>query len=136
MLIDLSSLQDVEIDPAASTAIVRPAVEGQVLNAALAEHGLMFPTGHCPDVGIGVFLLNGGWGWNSRAWGRRVSASAPSTWLPQTDGWSGRTRPPIRNSSEPRATEALASSAGSPDSTSPCGPAGRFRAPLAELETP
>ena len=29
----------------------------------------MFPGGHCPTVGIGGFLLQGGFGWNSRHWG-------------------------------------------------------------------
>ena len=29
----------------------------------------VLPLGHCPSVGIGGFLLQGGWGWNSRAIG-------------------------------------------------------------------
>jgi FAD/FMN-containing dehydrogenase len=29
----------------------------------------MFPAGHCPTVGLGGFLLQGGFGWNSRKWG-------------------------------------------------------------------
>src|SRR5262249_20161431 len=30
---------------------------------------LFFPSGHCMSVGLGGFLLQGGFGWNSRAWG-------------------------------------------------------------------
>lgn len=37
---------------------------GKELNDALAVHGLFFPGGHCPDVGLGGFLLQGGMGWN------------------------------------------------------------------------
>ena len=36
---------------------------------ALAPHGLLFPGGHCSDVGLGGFLLQGGFGWNGRAFG-------------------------------------------------------------------
>ncbi|MFM2327226.1 MAG: hypothetical protein RIR31_1428, partial [Bacteroidota bacterium] len=35
----------------------------------LQKHGLLFPGGHCPTVGIGGFLLQGGQGWNARGWG-------------------------------------------------------------------
>jgi FAD/FMN-containing dehydrogenase len=35
----------------------------------LAERGRLFPGGHCPTVGIGGFLLQGGQGWNARGWG-------------------------------------------------------------------
>ena len=31
--------------------------------------GRFFPGGHCPTVGIGGFLLQGGQGWNARGWG-------------------------------------------------------------------
>jgi FAD/FMN-containing dehydrogenase len=29
----------------------------------------MFAGGHCPDVGLGGFLLQGGMGWNCKNWG-------------------------------------------------------------------
>ena len=35
----------------------------------LEERGRFFPGGHCPTVGIGGFLLQGGQGWNARGWG-------------------------------------------------------------------
>lgn len=69
LLIDLSALDEVSIDRVGQRATVRPAVQGTVFNALLAEEGLVFPTGHCPSVGVGGFLLGGGYGWNSRALG-------------------------------------------------------------------
>jgi FAD/FMN-containing dehydrogenase len=69
MLIDLSRLTDVTFDPDTNTATVQPGVTGRDLNGLLAEPGRFFPSGHCPTVGLGGFLLQGGWGWNSRAIG-------------------------------------------------------------------
>lgn len=69
LLIDLSLLQDIDVDAAARVVRVRPAVRGPEINQALAAHGLYFPTGHAPTVGIGGFILGGGYGWNSRSWG-------------------------------------------------------------------
>ncbi len=69
MLLDLSRLQEWSINIHARTAWVRPGVIGSDLNRALKAHGLFFPTGHCMSVGLGGFLLQGGFGWNSRLWG-------------------------------------------------------------------
>ncbi len=69
MLIDLSRMNEAAFDPTLGIASVQPGVKGRDLNMLLAEHSLFFPSGHCPSVGIGGFLLQGGWGWNSRAIG-------------------------------------------------------------------
>ncbi|MEU6540007.1 FAD-binding oxidoreductase [Streptomyces sp. NPDC047000] len=69
LLIDLSALDEVEIDAPNRRASVRPAVQGTRFNALLAAEGLVFPSGHCPSVGVGGFLIGGGYGWNSRALG-------------------------------------------------------------------
>ncbi|HEY0535658.1 MAG TPA: FAD-binding oxidoreductase [Actinoplanes sp.] len=69
LLIDLSGLDEVSIDRDAGLATVRPAVRGVDFNAALGRTGLVFPSGHCPSVGLGGFLIGGGYGWNSRALG-------------------------------------------------------------------
>lgn len=69
MLIDLSRLDEISFDADSGIASAQPGVKGRDLNAVLAEHELFFPSGHCPSVGIGGFLLQGGWGWNSRAIG-------------------------------------------------------------------
>ncbi len=69
-LIDLSRMNRIiSIDPESMTAIVEPGAHGTAVKDALAEHDLFFPIGHCVGVGIGGFLLQGGFGWNSRAVG-------------------------------------------------------------------
>jgi FAD/FMN-containing dehydrogenase len=69
LLLDLSRLDDIVVDADARVATVGPAAKGPALNEALGRHGLFFPTGHAPTVGIGGFILGGGYGWNSRFWG-------------------------------------------------------------------
>ncbi len=69
LLIDLGQLDKVVIDGRARTAVIQPAVKGREFNRRLAAHGLAFPVGHCPTVPMSGFLLSGGLGWNSNAWG-------------------------------------------------------------------
>jgi FAD/FMN-containing dehydrogenase len=66
VLVDLSRLREITVDAGARTATVQPAAKGPAVQEALAGHGLFFPTGHAPTVGIGGFILGGGYGWNSR----------------------------------------------------------------------
>lgn len=69
ILIDLSDRTAISVDTTTSTATVEPAVTSIQLAETLAEHGLAFPVGHCASVGMGGYLLSGGLGWNSGAWG-------------------------------------------------------------------
>jgi FAD/FMN-containing dehydrogenase len=69
MLIDLSRLTELSIDPAARTAVVQPGVRGSELAKTLREHELFFPVGHCQGVALGGYLLQGGFGWLSRIFG-------------------------------------------------------------------
>jgi FAD/FMN-containing dehydrogenase len=69
MLLDLSRLRAVEIDEAAMSASVQPGCRGNELLEALADYELFFPAGHCPGVGLGGYLLQGGYGWNGRLHG-------------------------------------------------------------------
>jgi len=69
MLIDLSRLDSMVIDERGKRAIVGPACLGGPLDEQLAKLGLFFPIAHGYTVGIGGFLLQGGFGWNSRAVG-------------------------------------------------------------------
>ena len=70
LLVDLSRLQEVSMDQATGIATARPAVKGgEVLDPWLAERDRFFNGGHCPTVGIGGFLLQGGQGWCARGWG-------------------------------------------------------------------
>jgi FAD/FMN-containing dehydrogenase len=69
LLLDLSRLDAVSVDVGAMTAAVQPGCRGDDLLAQLAEDELFFPAGHCPGVGLGGYLLQGGYGWNGRVHG-------------------------------------------------------------------
>ena len=69
LLVDVSRLRTLEVDPGARTAVVGPGIRSGELDTALAPHGLFFPVGHCPTVAVAGFLLGGGMGWNWRAHG-------------------------------------------------------------------
>lgn len=67
ILIDLGNYKEFEVDQENRLARATPSLTGKEFNGRLiAEYGLMFPGGHCPDVGLGGFLLQGGMGWNCR----------------------------------------------------------------------
>jgi len=69
LLLDLSGLKHVSVDAGRRRANIGPGVKSGELASALAGHGLAFPVGHCSDVALGGYLLNGGWGWNAGEWG-------------------------------------------------------------------
>jgi FAD/FMN-containing dehydrogenase len=69
LLLDLSRLRTIEVDVQAKTATVQPGCHGNELLDVLAEHDLFFPAGHCVGVGVGGYLLQGGYGWNGRVHG-------------------------------------------------------------------
>lgn len=73
LLIDLSRLCAFTINKASMTAVVEPGVRGSDLADALMKQGLFFPVGHCKGVGLGGYLLQGGFGFNSRAVGPACS---------------------------------------------------------------
>jgi hypothetical protein len=70
ILLDLVHFNKIEYDPSTQIAKSQPAVKGGLeLSPFLQQRDRMFPGGHCPTVGIGGFLLQGGQGWNARGWG-------------------------------------------------------------------
>lgn len=69
LLIDMSRLNAISIDGARMVATVQPGCLGGDLDRALARQKLFFPVAHAYTVGIGGFLLQGGFGWNSRVMG-------------------------------------------------------------------
>ncbi|KAF9888893.1 hypothetical protein FE257_008263 [Aspergillus nanangensis] len=69
VLLDLGGWKKVDIDLPEGRAMVTPAVTSKELNDALAPRGLVSPGAHCPHVGLGGFLLQGGMGWNAQGWG-------------------------------------------------------------------
>ncbi|KAK4232632.1 FAD binding domain protein [Podospora fimiseda] len=74
VLIDLVDLDKslpggrIQYDPSTQIVSCPPSITGEELNNFLAERGRFFPGGHCPDVGLGGFLLQGGMGWNCKSW--------------------------------------------------------------------
>ena len=70
LVIDLGLLKDLAYDESTQVVSAGPAVRGgSELGPFLEARGRFFPGGHCPTVGIGGFLLQGGQGWNARGWG-------------------------------------------------------------------
>jgi hypothetical protein len=69
MLVDLSRLNSIAINAGQGTAVIGPGCLAGELNAALVKHKLFFPVAHAHTVGMGGFLLQGGFGWSSRACG-------------------------------------------------------------------
>lgn len=69
LLIDLGKYQYLTFDEDTQVAVASPSTTGEILNGYLTKRGYMFNGGHCPSVGIGGFLLQGGMGWNCRGWG-------------------------------------------------------------------
>lgn len=70
LVLDLGGLQEMTYDASTGVATASPAVRGGMdLDPFLAQHGRFFYGGHCPTVGIGGFLLQGGQGWTARGHG-------------------------------------------------------------------
>jgi FAD/FMN-containing dehydrogenase len=70
ILLDLVHFNKISIDEKTGIVSAGPATKGGLeLNPFLKEYGLFFCGGHCPTVGIGGFLLQGGQGWCARGWG-------------------------------------------------------------------
>lgn len=69
MVLDVSRLNAVEIDKDSLRAMVGPGVKGHEADIAFKKQNLFFPAGHCKGVCLGGYLLQGGFGWNSRVYG-------------------------------------------------------------------
>lgn len=69
ILIDLGKYHLIDLDASRRRVSVSPSTTGRMLNGFLDAKGFMFAGGHCPDVGLGGFLLQGGMGWNCKNWG-------------------------------------------------------------------
>jgi FAD/FMN-containing dehydrogenase len=65
VLIDLSGLKDVEVDPEARIARSGGGVLWGEFDAATQEHGLHTPGGRVTTTGVGGFTTGGGYGWTS-----------------------------------------------------------------------
>lgn len=69
MLIDMSRVRSVEVDAEHKRATAGPGCWSVDLDNRLKKDGLFFPIAHAIDVCLGGYLLQGGFGWNSRVLG-------------------------------------------------------------------
>ena len=120
LMIDLSPMQAVRVDPRPRTARVEPGATLADLDRETQAYGLATPLGINSTTGIAGLTLGGGFGWLSRKYGltvdnllvgrrrdrRRRAACAPAR--PRTPTCSGRS------------AAAAATSASSPRSSSSC----------------
>lgn len=69
MLLDVSRLDHCVVDTDRMIARVGPGKIASVFANELDSQGLFFPAGHCEGIRLGGYLLQGGYGWNSKVVG-------------------------------------------------------------------
>jgi FAD/FMN-containing dehydrogenase len=69
LLLDVSRLDHCTVDTERMTAQVGPGKVASVFATELDSLGLFFPAGHCEGIRLGGYLLQGGYGWNSKVLG-------------------------------------------------------------------
>lgn len=81
MLIDVSRLDEAVVDAGRMTQprSSGPGKVGSELAAELDKRELFFPAGHCEGICLGGYLLQGGYGWNSRVLGACVRKRDPAS---------------------------------------------------------
>ena len=72
LMIDLSGMNSVEVDPASRTARAQPGATLGDVDAATQAHGLALPVGINSTTGIAGLTLGGGFGWLSRKHGLTI----------------------------------------------------------------
>src|SRR6185436_14166055 len=69
MVIDISQLKSVFVDPANQTVWVQAGITFADLNPALEFYGMHLPGGGCPSVAVAGYMQGGGYGLTSRNFG-------------------------------------------------------------------
>lgn len=72
LMIDLSLMKEVEVDPENRRAFVGPGCTLADFDAAAQEHGLATPLGINSTTGVAGLTLGGGFGWLSRKYGMTI----------------------------------------------------------------
>lgn len=72
MVIDLSPMKAIAIDPIQHTARIEPGLTWAEVAAAAHPHGLALTSGDTGSVGVGGLLLGGGMGWMVRKYGLAI----------------------------------------------------------------
>src|SRR5215217_4394645 len=74
LLVNVSRLQDIHVDPGARSVRVGAGVKWDRVAPRLSAHGLAGLHGSSPDVGIAGYSLGGGMGWLARKHGLQTNA--------------------------------------------------------------
>src|SRR3954464_3579561 len=74
LLVNVSRLQDVKVDPGARSVRVGAGVKWDRVAPRLSAHGLAGLHGSSPDVGVAGYSLGGGMGWLARKHGLQANA--------------------------------------------------------------
>jgi hypothetical protein len=74
LLLNVSAMQEVRVDPAARQVRVGAGVKWDRVAPRLSAHGLAGLHGSSPDVGIAGYSLGGGMGWLARKYGLQANA--------------------------------------------------------------
>ncbi len=72
LMIDLSLMKDVQVNPSARRATVEPGCTLADVDAATQAHGLATPLGINSTTGVAGLTLGGGFGWLSRKYGMTI----------------------------------------------------------------
>ena len=72
LMIDLSSMKNVKVNPETKRALVQPGATLADIDAATQQHGLATPVGINSTTGISGLTLGGGFGWLTRKYGMTI----------------------------------------------------------------
>lgn len=72
LLIDLSRMKGIDIDPARQSARIEPGLTWAEVAAAAHVHGLALTSGDVGSVGVGGLAVGGGIGWMARKYGLTI----------------------------------------------------------------